>query len=236
MRGNYPGARLLFGDAIAAAARAGADDHVRAGHQGLLMAALAARDVDTALAHGWSAFEGIPPNASDARAEMLATLGDVGRQAGEYRASLGAALAALELTDTPRIRLPALGTAAAAAAHLREVGVFRFVLRDAARTIDRSGQPFENARTLVELAEAAVVLGASDADQLASRALALASVGDFHEVTARAEAVHTALRRGSQDRAPSRPTAVPWSRPARSALTALETLSRTSLRAAEVGR
>jgi hypothetical protein len=115
MRGNYPEARLLFGDAIAAAARAGADDHVRAGHQGLLMAALAARDVDTALAHGWSAFEGIPTNASDARAEMLATLGDVGRQAGEYRASLGAALAALELTDTPRIRLPALGTAAVAA-------------------------------------------------------------------------------------------------------------------------
>jgi hypothetical protein len=154
MRGNYPEARDLFRRGLAEATRAGSDEHRRAAHHGLLVAALAARDVETALAHGWAAFRETAPDAPDDRAEMLLNLGEVGRQAGEYRASLGACLTALELTDAPRLRLPALGGAAVAAARLGEAGLLRFVAREVERAVRRSGQPFENARALAAVAEA----------------------------------------------------------------------------------
>lgn len=234
MRGNYPEARDLFRRGLAAAERAGAEDHVRASHQGLLMAALAAQDVETALAHGWAAFRETPPDATDTRAEMLATLGDVSRQSGEYRAALGACLSALEMTDTVRVRLPALGTAALSAACLGEHRLFTFIASDAERTIARSGQPFENARTLVEIAEAAMVLGLAETESFADRAELLAVAGCFHEVVARVEVVRTNILRASQQR-DTRPAikGSRWSAKTRTVLRSLESLVMTGSYAAQ---
>jgi hypothetical protein len=196
MRGNYPEARDLFRRGLTEATRAGSDEHRRAAHHGLLVAAVAARDVETALAHGWAAFSETSADASDERAEMLLNLGEVGRQAGEYRASLGACLTALELTDSARLRLPALGCAAIAAAQLGERRLLEFLAREVERTARRSGQPFEVARALMDLADAcAVVDDAPKALAFAAHAESLAAANGFHEVTARADAVRTASSR-----------------------------------------
>ena len=222
VRGNYPDARAFFRQGIAAAVHAEAEEHRRAGHHGLMIAALAACDVETALAHGWSAFREIRTEATAARAEMLVNLGAVGRQAGEYRAALGACLTALEITDVPRIRIPALGTAALSAAQLGERKLFGFLVKDFERTCGLSGQMFENARALVEFAEAASVL--NDEHQsfgFLQRAVLIAEEGRFHEVTAHAELVQNTLARLRE----SEVTSVAWSPKARSTLRSLERLS-----------
>ncbi len=186
MRGNYPRARTLFRRALRAATQAGCAVLRRSGHHGLLLAAFAANDADTALSHGWAAIRTLPEDAAEERAEMLLNLGEVGRQAGEYRAALGACLSAIELTDLPRLRLPALGTAARAAAALGEHRLLEFMARDVERNVARSGQQFENARTLVELAEAFDGYRNETALRYASRAQSLALVGTFYEVATRA--------------------------------------------------
>lgn len=203
MRGNYPQARDFFRRGLRAADRANDAELQRAGHHGLLVAAFAADDVDTALAHGWAAVRGLSEDASEARAEMLANLGEVGRQAGEHRAALGACLSALELTDLSRIRLPALGTAVLAAARLGEHKLLAFLARDVERTVARSGQPYENARALINVAEAYVGSGAPVAARYASSAANLAESGNFHEISARAE--HVLARMEAAARTPAAP-------------------------------
>ncbi len=188
-RGNYPKSRALYRRALKQATLAGSAFLQRASHHGLLYAAFAANDVDTALAHGWAAVRGLPEDAGDERAEALLNLGEVGRQAHEYQAALGACLSALELTDVPRLRLPALGTAARAAAALGEHRLLEFLARDVERIVARSGQQFENARALVELAEAFDGIRNEFALRYASRAQALSDAGTFHEITARADRV-----------------------------------------------
>lgn len=193
VRGNYPEARALYRRALRAAARAGDTELERAGHHGLLIAAFAANDVDTALAHGWAAVRGFSEDDAETRAEVLANLGEVGRQAGEHRAALGACLNALELTDLSRVRLPALGTAVLAAAQLGEHKLLSFLARDVERAVARSGQPYENARALINLAEAYVLSDEPTAVTYAATAAGLAKAGRFHEIAARAEQVLTRM-------------------------------------------
>ena len=223
-RGNYPESRLYFERARRAARRAGCAVLLRSSYHGLLFAAFAANDLDAALAHGWAAVHGLPDDATDERAEALLNLGEVGRQAGEHRAALGAALSALELTDLPRLRLPALGTAARAAAALGEHRLLSFLMADVERTVTRSGQEFENARAFVELAEAFDGLHNDLSVQYAARARALAGAGAFHEITARADAV---LGDGATQ--PAHATGRPVrSARARAVLRTLETLPATA--------
>jgi tetratricopeptide (TPR) repeat protein len=189
MRGNYPEARTRFRRAVSAARRAGSTELRRAAHQGLFCAAIAARDADTALAHGWAAVRQTSAAAPHDRAESLANLAAAARLAGAPRAALGACLAALELTDLARIRLPVLGTAVRAAAELGEQRLVAFLLQDVERTIARSGQPFENAHTLVEIAETLHGDDDPQAVDYARRGLAIAEAGAFHELRLRAEHV-----------------------------------------------
>jgi tetratricopeptide (TPR) repeat protein len=185
MRGNYPEARTIFRRALALARRTGAAEYVRAAHSGLLHAALSASDVPTALVHGWAAAQGAADVPAE-RAMILNNLGEVCRLAGHDRAALRGHLAALALTDLPRIRLAALGGAALAAARLGATGLLAHLARDAERAIEVSGQPYENALTLVELAEAFGVVGDRVAsERLRTCAATLAAVGGFHEVTHR---------------------------------------------------
>lgn len=188
-RGNYPESRTLYRRALRAATRAESAFLVRASHHGLLYAAFAAHDLDAALTHGWAALRRLPNDATAERAETLINLGEVGLQAGEHRAALGACLSAVELTDVPRLRLPALGTAARAAAALKEYNLLDFLAREVERAVVRSGQHFENARALVEFAEAFDGVRNGTALQYAARARDLAASGAFHEITARADGV-----------------------------------------------
>jgi tetratricopeptide (TPR) repeat protein len=192
MRGNYPEARTFFKRALTAGKRSGVTEFSRAAHHGLLIAAIAAQDVDTALEHGWAAMLGTPDGAGDERAEILINLANVGSLAGEHRASLGASLRALELSTAARVCLPAIGTAVVAAGHLGERRLLEHLTREAKRICDRAGQPFEAASVLLALAEAHAILGDDAATELADGALAAAEAGGFYELATRAEKVRRA--------------------------------------------
>jgi tetratricopeptide (TPR) repeat protein len=187
MRGNYPDARRWFRRAVAAARRCGSRELQHAAHQGLFVAAIAAHDVETALAHGWAAVRRTAPDMPNERAEALANLADVACLAGDHRAALGAGLSVLELTDLARIRLPVLATALRAAAALGELRLVAHLISDAERTIARSGQPYENARVLNAIAEVLVARDDDRAAGYATRAGELARAGGFHEVLLHAD-------------------------------------------------
>jgi len=88
VRGNYPKARKHLSDGLACAMKAGLSDLAAVGHQGLLIAAATAGDHDTALVHGWAAFELADGNC-DRQAEILINLAQVSLLAGQARAASG---------------------------------------------------------------------------------------------------------------------------------------------------
>jgi tetratricopeptide (TPR) repeat protein len=237
MRGNYPEARASYRRVLGLTRRAGAQELERAAHQGLLVAAVAAGDTDTALWHGWSAFTETPHEDADTRAEMLVSLADVTRLAGQHRAALGACLTALDLTSDIRICLPALGIAAISSAHLGNSGVLVDLIERAESIMAHSGQPFENAFTLLELAEASATAGLDRGVELARRAMAIAEASAFHEIALRAQWVLDRQgSNGERDRAVASKRLASvggtsgiavqrWSPNARRALRALETLA-----------
>ncbi|AHG93857.1 hypothetical protein J421_6322 (plasmid) [Gemmatirosa kalamazoonensis] len=228
MRGNYPEARRCFRRAVVAARRAGSVEMRRAAHQGLFIAAVTAGDIETALPHGWAALRQTSPDAPDQRAEALVNLAEAGHLAGEHRAALSACLGALELSDLARIRLPAIGAAARAAAALGERRLVEHLARDLERTIGRSGQPFENAQALAAFAEALLAIGDPRAAEYAARSSDLAAAGAFHEVRLRAERVTDAVSLGAQrptrDAARARRVAAPQSPRVQAVLRTLEAL------------
>lgn len=186
MRGNYPQARVRFRRAISAAGQADDANLTRMAHQGLLSAALAAGDIDTALRHGWAAAE-LAPTAED-RAEAMVNLAEVCRAAHQLRAALRGYLVALDLSTLPRICLSALGGGVLVAAELGQDRLLHMMASAAERLTRSSGQPYENAITLVEIAEAFAVR--KDAVAVAKySALAAAAVSGhpYHEVTYRLE-------------------------------------------------
>ena len=190
MRGNYPEA----GDAyVAALAVAGDVPAIAAGaHHGLMIRASVAGDVSAALSHGWEAFESAAGDAAR-RADLLINLAELCQRVGEHAAALHGYRAALVLTSLTRLRLAALGGAAVAAAHLGDEDLLAELTRSAEAEMAGSGQPYENARTWLELAEAHMLLGENtQAARYLAHATELARSSGFHEIQYRADALEQA--------------------------------------------
>jgi tetratricopeptide (TPR) repeat protein len=203
MRGNYPAARQAFGAALDLAGQVPSVSLLA--HHGLMTGAISARDVETALVHGWRAFAGTVGDA-DRRADLLANLGEVSRMANAPDVALSCYLAALSLTRLDRICLAALGGGVLAAVDLGDVERLDALTREAEATIARSSQPYENAFALVELAEAHAGVGRmARAGEYAARAATLAQAGGFHEVAHRVELVRERLQRPAAEPRASRP-------------------------------
>jgi hypothetical protein len=238
MRGNYPEARARYREAL----RRTRDEPTLAplahdAHQGLALAAVAARDLDAALAHSWLAYRA--SDDADQRAHALLNAAEACRLANEDAAALRAALQVLEVATAARLRLPALGTAAVVASRLARAALVRALRTRVAR--EGAAGPYERAYTLLEFAEAWLALGDADrAGDDARAALALAAPHGFHEVSIRAETV-TSRVAASLAAAPARDgaraadrgavTTAPtvWSREARTALAGLHALPDTAL-------
>lgn len=191
MRGNYPAAREAFRQALAVSGYLPAV--ALHAHHGLMTGAIAAGDVETALVHGWRTFAGTMGDA-DRRADLLANLGEVARMAHAPEVAMSCYLASLRLTRLDRIRLAALGGAVLAAAELGDVEQLDVLTGDADAVIARANQPYENAFTLIELAESHAAVGRIEAARgYAARAAALAAARGFHEVAHRVELVRARL-------------------------------------------
>jgi tetratricopeptide (TPR) repeat protein len=186
IRGNYPDARRLFRRGLRRAERAGLRELTGIAHEGLMVAATAAGDYDTALKHGWSA---LAHAVGDPRkeADVLHNLADVCKRAGELEAALSGFLAAAA-RGTPRISVLAFANAAHAAALLGQRDVLdRCAARcDAADAAD--AMPYERAQRLLTLAVAYDVGGdAERAERYRHRGLELAWAHRFTELLMRYE-------------------------------------------------
>lgn len=193
MRGNYPEARTIFRRVLSAAKRSRMPDVAAGAHQGLLGCAVGAGDADAALHHGWEALRGVE-HTPRSRGTLLANLGEACALAGEWNAALRASAAASAASPLARVRLPALGRAALAAARLGRRPTLDYFAREAEREIGRSQQPHENASTLIDLAEAYHAAGdAARGESYRTRAAELARAKGYHEVRHRAEVLEPLL-------------------------------------------
>ncbi|HEX6536375.1 MAG TPA: hypothetical protein VF041_17420 [Gemmatimonadaceae bacterium] len=193
VRGNYPEARRIFRQVLSSARRNRLPDVVAGAHQGLLGCAVAAGDADAALRHGWEALRGVE-HTPRSRGTLLANLGEACALAGEWNAALRASAAASAASHLARVRLPALGRAAIAAARLGHQATLDYFAREAEREIGRSQQPHENASTLIDLAEAYQVAGdAARGESYRARAAELARARGYNEVRHRAEMLEPLL-------------------------------------------
>jgi tetratricopeptide (TPR) repeat protein len=195
MRGNYPKARATFRQALRNARVWGVSDAVESlAHKGLLVAAVAAKDADSALIHGWHAFQRATGNP-DEQAELAIALGEVALLAGQSEAALRACLHAIELATTDRVRLGAYGSAALAAARLGRRDVLDVAAAAVRTIVQGSQQTYDVAYTLLELAEAFEQIDArAEARVLVTETIARAKVSGFHELAHRAETLEMRLQ------------------------------------------
>jgi hypothetical protein len=128
-------------------------DVVALAHHGLLACAVAASDLDAALYHGWIAFR----NAGDdltSRAEVLINLSQVCAEAGYHEAALSGNLRAAVLCEKPRLRIPAFGGVAAAAAVLRRWNLVGLAAESLDAMCSEGLLPYETAKAYTALASA----------------------------------------------------------------------------------
>ncbi len=182
VRGNYPKARTAFCRGLACAENAGLADLQAIAHQGLLIAAITAGDSDTALVHGWAAYE-LARGNTDREAELLINLSHVSMVAGYPEAALRGFLSCLRRATGARFRLPSLGGAAVAAARLGNSELVGTMARAAEESLVTVALPFESASALRSLSEAFESIGqGSRAEDYRLRARSLARKNGFFEI------------------------------------------------------
>jgi len=182
VRGNYPKARGAFQEGLARARAAGLSDLESVAHQGLLIAATTAGDSDTALVHGWAAYELAQGNA-DREAELLINVSQVSMIAGYPGAALRGFLASLVRSNGARFRIPSLGGAAVASARTGNLELLSSIARAAEDSLFTAGLPFESAGALRSLSEAFETVGdRARAEDYRLRARALARKNGFFEI------------------------------------------------------
>lgn len=182
VRGNYPEARSAFRQGLQRAKAAQSPELESVAHQGLLIAAITAGDSDTALVHGWAAYE-LARGNPDREAELLINVSHVSMVAGYPDAALRGFFASLVRTGAARYRLPALGGVAVASARIGNTELVNAVARVAEEALLPTGMPFESAGVLRSLSEAFECIGdAARAEEYRVRARALARRNGFFEI------------------------------------------------------
>jgi hypothetical protein len=182
VRGNYPTARKHFNDGLALAKAANLDDLTAIAHQGLLIAAVTAGDNQTALIHGWAAYE-LASNIPSQQAEILINLSHVSLAAGQARAARNGFLASMSRSDSPRVKLACLGGAAVASATVGDAPMLAKLTVSAEEIMSPTAFPFETASALRSLYQAHELVGdGSTAEGYRLRARALARRNGFFEV------------------------------------------------------
>ena len=194
-RGNRPTERVMFERALSLAHPGGPTDAMAS--QGLMNVALAERRLIDALLHGWRAFD-LTPEQSEERAMILSNLALASLHGDFTTAALGGFLHVLTLTDTARIRLPAVGGAIRAAARLREDTRVASLNTSGDHEAGRARLPFESARFLLHAGEAWATVGDRDfARRRLLDAHAIAVRHRFFELQMKAEDAMEALDRNA---------------------------------------
>ena len=188
VRGNYPKARTWLREGLEQAEAAGLSDLAAIGHQGLLIAAGTAGDLDTALVHGWAAYELLSADP-DRQAEVLINVAQASLDAGQAIAARSGFLASLSRSESPRFRLACLGGAAVASATVGDSATLTSLACKAEESLSPSAFPYETAGVLKSLYRAFDLVGdSSRAEDYRLRARALARKNGFFEIVLATEA------------------------------------------------
>jgi hypothetical protein len=182
VRGNYPKARAHLREGLAIAESAGLSDLAAVGHQGLLIAAGTAGDLNTALVHGWAAHE-LLASEPMRQAEVLLNLSQASLDAGQACAARSGFLASMSRSDSPRFRLACLGGAAVASATVGDIAMLSRMATVAEEWLSTTAFPFESAGVLRSLYRAFGIAGDRErAEGYRVRARALARKNGFFEI------------------------------------------------------
>lgn len=182
VRGNYPKARTLFQAGLKRAEGESLTELAGMAHQGLLIAAGVAGDLDTALVHGWAAYE-MMAHDEQRQSEMLFNLGHLSMLAGYHAAALRGFIAAMSRATALRARVPALGSAAEAASRLGNADLVDSIARVVEGIVTSTAMPYEIAQALKSLSTSYAELGRTTlADEYRRRARDIARKGGFFEI------------------------------------------------------
>lgn len=204
-RGNRPAERAMFERALSLSHPGGGAE--ASASQGLMNVAIAeSRHID-ALLHGWRAFD-LAENRPETRAMILSNLALTSLHADFTAAALGGFMHVLTLTDTARIRLPAIAGAMRAAARLREDQQVAQLNTAGDREAIRASLPFESARFLLHAGEAWATVGDLEFSRRRYHdAQAMAVQHGFFEIRVKAEDALNALDRTEAASPPANLTA-----------------------------
>jgi tetratricopeptide (TPR) repeat protein len=204
MRGNFPACEAEYRRVLAVAAPNGSCA-VGAWH-GLMSIAMTRGDLADALLFGWQIYD-VHDKDADARVGILTDLSIVAAQAGFPVPALNGFRQALTMANTERQIMPVLGGAVRAAAAMGDIELTAEYDRQALRSIARANQPYMATMTLLNIADAWLVLRQLDtATARVAAARDLAEKFRYAEYVFRADAIDDRIRAAARLGTASRTT------------------------------
>ena len=195
-RGNYPAARRAARRAVEVGEAHGLARLAALGHQSLMVAAVVAGDLDTAVQHSWLAYANVRGDAVEEAAHIVDTA-QLFLDAGHADIASAGFAAALERRLPDRIRLPALGGAALAAARQGDLRTVERMATAVRRAVNDGLMPYASVVARLDTAEALETIGKLDAaEPFRYEAETVAGAHRYHEL------VHRAERQPARTRAP----------------------------------
>jgi hypothetical protein len=186
-RGNYPAARSAARRAVELGEAHGLARLAAIGHQSLMVAAVLAGDLNTALQHSWLAYAHVRGDVVEEAAHLVDTA-QLFLDAGHANVASAGFAAELERRIPDRIRLPALGGAALAAARRRDVPTVRRMADAVRRAVNDGLMPYASVVARLDIAEALETIGELDAaGPFRHEAETVAGAHRYHELVHRAE-------------------------------------------------
>jgi tetratricopeptide (TPR) repeat protein len=188
VRGNYPRSRVYFERALELSETVQARELMRLAHQGLTICHAMSKNFDRGLQHGWATLQ-LADGSLGREVEALTNLAQLCLDAGYPTAALRGYAAILERAVSPRVVLSALGGAAIAAAHARELSVLDRARAEIDARAQSSGLPYENAQALYHLAVAYAAAGDfAHRDEFLGKTRKLAKARGFFELLHKTDA------------------------------------------------
>jgi hypothetical protein len=186
LRGNYPASRRAAGRAVRLGEMYGLTRLAALGHQSLMIAAAVAGDLNTALHHSWLAYGDVRGDVVDEAAHLVDTA-QLFFEAGHVELAAAGFAAVLERAIPDRVRLPALGGAALAAARHGDVSTVRRMADAVRGALNDDLLPYASVVGRLDIAEALETIGRHDAaEPFRHEAETVASAHDYHELVYRA--------------------------------------------------
>jgi hypothetical protein len=186
LRGNYPASRTAARRAVSLGDIHGLARLAALGHQSLMVAAAVADDLNTALHHSWLAYRNVQGDVADEAGRLVDTA-QLFLNAGHVEVAAAGFAAALERPIPDRIRLPALGGAALAAARRGDATTVRQLADSVRRILNDDLLPYASVVARLDIAEALETIELHGAaEPFRHEAETVASAHDYHELVHRA--------------------------------------------------